>query len=400
MKIGVIGDTHYGASLTLGKKEPGAEMNTRLIDYNDTLIYTIDSMIDEGCSQIVFTGDIFEHRTPTIKQQELFSAALYHAVENGIEAIHIVVGNHDQQRSSKATTLSYIKELPLPKIHVYDEMDLFTVYDESGEPKANLIFMPYRDKRWLGISDNKEAIEHIDQQLAYHVSSITNKAPKIVVGHMTIEGTMWMLDEYSDLYSGNDLILPQDMFKSINITIMGHVHTPSIISKNPMIAYVGSMEKRSASENHDKKYTIIDLDQKKLLDFTEPCRNIFDLPIDFTNEAKGDNLMKHIYHAVDKYAEDVDMKSSIVRVLLSLSAGDDRFCNVKKVEAYIRNTYEAYHCVEIKPVLVFSRQSRDENITEHTSDSESFKRYIENEFNSHIFKAEMLEAGLLLIEGE
>jgi len=402
MKICIIGDVHYGAALTLGKKENSTGANTRETDYQNTLLSTIDSAVEKGCTCLVFTGDIFEHRVPTIKQQELFSAALRYAVEAGIKEIHIVVGNHDQQRTTKATTLSYIKELPLINIHVYDEMDMCVLKDATGKIRANLIFMPFRDRRWLDVGSNQEAIEHLDQQLAFHVSSITNSAPKILIGHMTIKGTLWMLEEYADLYnqSANDLILPTEMFKNINITIMGHVHTPGIISKDPLIAYVGSMEKRSASEAHDKKYMIVDLDSKKLLDFPEPCREIYEVKMDFSNALKGDNLMESIYHEIDTFAKDKEFKDAIVKVSISLRASDDKHCMVKDIEKYVTTIYNAFHCVEIKPVLIFSRQVRDENITEHSSDAQSFRRYMENEFKDHVLKANILEIGIRLLTGD
>jgi len=400
MKIGIIGDVHLGASLAMGKKDAESGINTRLADYDSTLNSTIYDLYDKGCETLVFTGDIFEHRTPTMKQQELFSAALRRAIEKGFKAIYIVVGNHDQQRNVQATTLSYIKELPLPNIHVIDEMDMVVLDDELGNPAANLIFMPYRDKRWLDVDTNQEAIGYLDQQLAMHVSSIENDAPKILVGHMTIEGTMWMLDSYADLYNGNDIILPVDLFNSIDITVMGHVHTPAIVSKKPLIAYVGSMEKRSSSEDHDKKYVIIDIDSKSMLEFSEPCREIYDIPLALNNDPHGELLMDLIFHEVDKFASSHILKDSIVRINLYIDANDDKFCHVNKIEEYILNIHEAFHCVEIKPSLLFSRQSRDEDINEHSPDVESFHRYIDNEFMANAMKDQILENGLRIINGE
>jgi len=85
MKIGIIGDVHLGASLAMGKKDAESGINTRLADYDSTLNSTIYDLYDKGCETLVFTGDIFEHRTPTMKQQELFSAALRRAIEKGFK---------------------------------------------------------------------------------------------------------------------------------------------------------------------------------------------------------------------------------------------------------------------------------------------------------------------------
>lgn len=400
LKIGIIGDVHLGASYSLGKKDYIKGINSRLVDYDNTLIGTIKDLASQGCKHLVFTGDIFEHRTPSVKQQERFSAALKVALDLGIDEIHIVVGNHDQQRITRATTISYIKELQLSNIHVYDEIDMITVKDKNGEALANLIFMPYRDRKWFDTDSAQQAINQIDEMLAYHLGSIDNTAKKILIGHMVVEGTMWMLDEYADLYESNDLILPKDMFRSIDVTVMGHVHTPGLVSKNPFIYYVGSMEKRGAFEAHDKKYVIIDLKTKSFKPFTEPCRNLYDIKMDFSNMPQGEKLINLIIEGIDKFAGDKDMKSSIVRMQISISADDDKFCQPKVIEEYLYTKYSVEHCVEIKPALLFSRQARDSQINEHASDTESFSKYINKAFRDSELKDEILSLGLDIIRSE
>lgn len=401
MKIAVIGDLHYGSSFSLGKKNNLTGINTRLTDIHNTLIKTINLIIADGCEYIVFTGDIFEHRAPSVKQQELFSAALRHAIEGGIKQVFIVVGNHDQQRITRATTISYIKELPLNNIHVYDEMDMVEIKNDDGVVMANLIFMPFRDRKWFETDSNKLAIDQLDEALSYHLASIDNEGLKILVGHMTIEGTLWMLDDYSDLYNdGNDLILPTDMFRGIDITVMGHVHTPGVISKSPFIYYVGSMEKRGAFESHDKKFCIIDLEKKKFRPVTEPCRNIFDIKINLSNDTYSAALMDKLIAEVDDFATTHNLKDSIVRMVITIIAEDDKFCNAKALESYLYNTYSIEHCVEIKPSLVFSRQSRDSSITEHTSDTDAFSKYINTAYSGSGLKNNILSMGLEIIANE
>lgn len=395
--IGVIGDVHYGASYSLGKKDLTTGSNSRLFDYDDTLIYTVDQLVEKGCRYLVFTGDIFEHRNPTVKQQERFSAALRYAIEKGIKKIFIVVGNHDQQRITGASTLSYIKELPLENIFVFDEIDSYTVIEE-GQPVANLFFLPYRDRKWMNVKTSAEAIEQIDSILSYHVSAVDNAAPKILVGHMTVEGTIWMLDRYSELYDvANELILPIDMFRIFNITIMGHVHTPGIVSKNPFVAYTGSMEKRGAFEDHDKKYTLIDLVNKKVSFLKEPCREIYEIKCDLSNSINGSNTQDIILESIDAFAKEKELKDSVVKLDLTLQSDDEKYCNPKDLESYFYSKYEVNNCIEIKPNFIFSRQSRDSLITETASNRDSFSRYINMTDDSHL-KAEILSAGLEIID--
>lgn len=396
MKIGVIGDTHLGAAFSLGTKDVLSGVNTRLVDYQSTLISTIDSLAEKGCKQLCFTGDIFEHRIPSVKQQEFFSTALRHAVEKGFEHIHIVEGNHDQQRISSASTVSYLKELGLPNIHVYDEVDLFVAKD-GKKPLANIIFMPYRDRKWFNTDSQDVAIKQLDEILSYCVSSIDNSAVKLVVGHMTIEGTMWMLDQYAELYNGNDLVLPVSMFNGIDITVMGHVHTPGVVSKKPFIYYIGSMEKRGAFEAHEKKYMIIDTETKKLAVYSEPCREIHDIAIDFSNEVCSDRLMSKITEKIEAYSEKSSLKDAIVRILLTISAEDSKFCDTKAIEASLISKHNIFHCVEIKPSLMFSRQARDTQINENASDTEAFTRYLKSSIKDSNLIDETLAKGLEII---
>lgn len=396
MRIAVIGDVHLGASYSLGRKDHKTGRNTRLKDYETTLEKTINKVIDDGCEVIVFTGDIFEHRHPNAVYQKIFSQMLCMALQNGIKYIFIVIGNHDQQRQSNATTISYLQELNLPNIVVFDEIGTHK-YIKDGDVIANLLFLPYRDRKWYNVDTYGEAISEIDSRIKYELSTIDNDAPKILVGHMAMEGTFFA-DEYADLMSDNDLFLPVDMFNSIDVTIMGHVHTPFVISKDPYVAYVGSMEKRGAFEDHEKKYAIINTNTKEISYGTEPCRNIFDIKIDFSNAVQGDALHTKISEEIEEFNEKNSLEGAIVRVVLSIAADDATNCDASKIENEILEKYKANHCVPIKPQLFFSRQARDSNITEDSSDKEAFSRYCKNTIDDEDLLEEMLKTGLDIIK--
>jgi DNA repair exonuclease SbcCD nuclease subunit len=393
MRIGFIGDVHLGASLSLSSKDISVGMPSRQEDYFVTLKFTIKSLFDNGARYLVFTGDIFEHRLPTIKQQECFSNALSFALELGFKQILICVGNHDQLRTINSTNLSYLKELRLPQIKVCDEIECIQI-EEDGKVLCNLISIPYRDKRWYSVATNAEALDALDNEFSLAVSSIDNDAPKVVVGHMTVEGTLWMVEEYADLYNGNELVLPQAMFNDINVTVMGHVHTPGVISKKPLIFYTGSMEKRGGFEDHDKKYFIVDLASRKLIDFIEPCRNIYDISISFVEKPMGKALLIELKKAIDQFCAGKSLKDSIIKFNLRLQASDEKYCDSDELANYMIERYEVSHCIEAKPSLVFNRQARDENITERTSEEDAYRRYIENEYALHPLKIDILENGL------
>jgi exonuclease SbcD len=392
MRIGIIGDLHFGASMFLGRANNSLNINSRLLDYADTLESTIDSLVTKGVEEIIFTGDIFEHRYPSLIQQKMFSQALHYAISKGIQKINIVVGNHDQQRANTTTTISYLKELNLPNIRIYDEFKTELIMS-SGVPIANITFMPYRDRMWLGTETYNEAIIRMRDLLNEQISNIDNNLPKIVVGHMTIEGTLFD-EEYRELYSENQLMLPSDMFNNINITIMGHIHKPEVVSLNPYIAYVGSMEKRGGFEDHDKVFAILDLEKAEVSYFKEPCREIYDLDLDYTSAIVGDKLQKRVFDDIVLFNANKTLEGSIIRCSLKICAEDVPYCDTKEIVAHLKDNYNVNHCTDIKKDVFSPRQSRDERITEGISDSEALRLFLENTVDDAGLRKDILDAGL------
>jgi DNA repair exonuclease SbcCD nuclease subunit len=395
IKIGVIGDVHLGANQWAGKQHPSLNVNTRLIDYAETLDITIDEMVAAGVSEIVFTGDIFEHRFPSIVQQKIFSQSLHRALSKGIERIHIVIGNHDQQRIHATTTISYLKELNLPNIRVYDDLSLQTI-EWFGKPVANLILMPYRDRLWMEQETHADAVQAIKSELDALMSVRNNILPTILVGHMTIEGTF--VDEaYKDLYGENQLTLPCSMFSGINVTLMGHIHKPGVISENPYIAYIGSMEKRGGFEDHDKLYAIIDLETANVEYYREPCRDMWDLTLDYASMVVGEQLMDRIKIDIAAYAKTHSLSSSIVRTTIRICAEDEQFLDARTIASHLRDVYGAHFCAEIKPEIITSRQSRDDRITEDISHVQALRMYLENSVDDEEMRKMLIDAGVDII---
>lgn len=395
IKIGVIGDVHLGANQWAGRQHPTLNVNTRLLDYAETLDLTIDEMAASGVTEIVFTGDIFEHRFPSIVQQKIFSQSLHRAQSKGIDCIHIVIGNHDQQRIHAATTLSYLKELNLPNIKVYDEMSLHII-EWFGRPVANMVFMPYRDRLWVEQDNHSDAVQSLKNELDAILSVRNTAIPTILIGHMTIEGT-FVDDEYRDLYGENQLTLPRSMFNDINVTLMGHIHKPDIISESPYIAYVGSMEKRGGFEDHDKLYAIIDLETASVEYHKEHCRNMLDMTLDYSSLVVGEQLMDRVKTDIAAYAASNDVAGSIVRPTIRICAEDEPILDARLTASYLKEIHGAHFCTEIKPEVITSRQSRDDRITEGVSHIQALQMYLENSVDDVEVRKMLIDAGVDII---
>lgn len=388
-KIGIIGDCHLGASLKAGSKDPVTGIHSRLMDYYTTLIYAIDNIAKE-CKVLFFTGDIFEHRYPHMIQQQMFSQALRYAIDAGIEAIHIVIGNHDQQRTSSTTTLAYLAELRLDNIIVHSEPDTINIGNHSVH------VYPYRDRRYLGSATYAEAISVADKQIrALRLSGGTGS--NIMIGHMAIEGTFFP-EEEAELYTDNELMLSKSSFELFDLSVMGHVHTPGQVSASPPIYYIGSLEKRGAFEGHDKQYAIINLDDRSMEYRRLPCRNFYEFSFDLSDKLYGVDLMHEIERLVDEAIAGSDYAGSIIKCDVSIQMDDLCHLDIERVSKFFSSVEPSYVFPPV-PMLKSTRVPKTE-LQESASETETWAAYVKSVVQDAEFCEQLIQAGSTIIAEE
>lgn len=393
--IAIIGDTHIGASLSLAKPTTEQRLNSRLLDYKATLEYTIADVAARGVKHLVFTGDLFESRSPPLIQQTIFSEALAKAFASGIEHVHTVIGNHDQTRIFGSSTADPLKALQLPNLHVYDEIEAVELR-EGNQTIANLVVLPYRDRKWFGVETVDEGNAIIETKLNAAFDSIRNDKLVLAVTHVCFEGTTFEFED-AEFYGENQLFVPQRFFNRADLTIGGHVHTPAVLSQNPYIAYVGSMEKRGGGERHDKVYAIVDTEAKTVEYKKEPCREIYDIKLDYGHLSLEDKLFDRICSDVDEFATNFYLEGSIVKLVLRIAATDDQYVEPKRIYRMLKDRHKIQHCQEIHPELYTERQARNEKITEQIVDTEAFRLYLETAVEDKDLRAEVLRIGTDII---
>lgn len=369
MKIAVIGDVHYGASYSLGYSTEEVS-NSRLLDYHASLTYVLNKSVEEGCEVIVFTGDIYEKRDPSPEQQKYFSAALSKILEHKqIKKIIIVTGNHDQKRGTDTLSTSNLAELKLSNLVVTNEIQRFDFID----PQANveLYCLPYRDKKYYNSKTAEEAVNVIKYKLnAIHAPTSNFK---LLVGHMAFEGTFFSEDD-AELYHDNDLFLSTELFKPYNLTLMGHVHNPWTISSKPPIFYVGSLEKRSHTENHNKTFAIVDAVSRKIDFHKIPCREIYSIKLDYSSELLSTKTNHRIITDSKNYSFDAD---SIIKVEIKIASEDIDHLDISAIKKEIEEHYAANNVIMSKPILVDrAAATYVEKISESLTDEQVLLAYI------------------------
>lgn len=394
MKVCVLGDTHIGGSYAIGNINSYRQLNSRLIDYSNTFDYVIDFMIKNDVKHLVITGDIFEYRRPRASELSLFSEKLYRLSELGIHT-HIVIGNHDTIRDQRVTTLDVLGRLKLPMLHIYPDIDSRKCVDGVGDP-INLIFLPYRNIPMLGCNSNEEAVRRLTDRLEYEIKSIES-GYKILIGHFVLkETTLGHIIE-----SNTEILLPSTIFKDLDGTIMGHVHTHYIVQSNPLIAYIGSMERKDFGDCGQLKYFLfIDNSSGKLVYQFEklPVRPIYDIEIDQSSANNGEKATELCINDLKQFNENNSLTDSIIRINIILNDKITYNFNTDKIRRFIKSL-KVNNCVNIHIQAISRRQLRKSSITEQIDPIKSFEEYLSLIDNKEMREL-MKERGLKIIKGE
>lgn len=394
MKILVIGDTHFGAGFNLGKTDPNTQLNSRLLDFSNTFNSIIDLAEENNVSVAIITGDIFETRHPTSAQLNVFSKCIRRANTKGIKMI-MLAGNHDQQSPISTTTIDVFKYLDLQDVSVFTETGCYTTEDKS----TDIVLLPYRNRRMLGVGTNAEAIVKVRDGL--NAINTQPNSNKILIGHFMIGKAVSGRDGES--FSMSEVILPLDLFKGYDAVIMGHVHQHEILkkTKDQIIGYVGSMEKISFGErNHQKVSAIIDTD-----DITNPkfipsnIRNLYEMNFDYSQGEKiyKSQITDKILADIEEFSSNNTLKNAIVKLVAKVQENDLYYVNSERIVEYIMSK-NVSHLTTPHISAVSKRTLRNKNITETASGKKAMASFI-NELNEpdHV-KKKLLKLANNIIE--
>jgi len=243
----ILGDVHLGRSQNLGKQSVGSAINSRITDQVNLLDWVYEQAVEYNVQHIVLTGDVFEEPKPHYSLVVLFLEWLQKCSDYNI-SVHIIVGNHDILRSGQFTTspLDIVSSTDIENIFVYKKITTLNL-DNVG-----ITFMPFRDRRSFNTDENSAALNILKSQLPYEMKSIGKDCLKVLIGHLALEGAIpvgYELDELS-----NELFCPLDMFTGYDYVLMGHVHKFQVMSEEPYIGHIGSMDISDFGEMDHKKY--------------------------------------------------------------------------------------------------------------------------------------------------
>lgn len=398
MKLIVLGDPHFGGGYALGRIDPYRQVNTRLLDHSKTFDYVIDFAMEHGVEHLVLTGDIYEHRRPEASQMAVFSEKLARLSELGIHT-HMVAGNHDIVRAHKATTMDKFRLLKLPLVHVYNDIGSFKCQDANGKG-ANLVFLPFRTRQMLQCWSNEDAIAFLRDRLEHEVQDLGNDNPNILVGHLALQGAKQhggALEEHAIF----DIVLPTSMFGDFDAVLMGHIHPFQLISEDPLIAHVGSMERTDFGEaGQSKVFALLEVLGKKLAwEFLPlPVKPLHDLVIDKSTEVPA-TLMDSVRQWIRDYGSKHVLANSIARVDITVGEAAAHVVDTGEIMKFMIRDMGVSHCVGVHATALSKRQLRDSTITEKTDKHAALVKWLELNVDDPALREEMRKAGFRIMDG-
>jgi DNA repair exonuclease SbcCD nuclease subunit len=287
------------------------------------------------------------------------------------------MGNHDHLRSGQFYTsvLDIIVAADLENVFVYKDI---TTIDLDG---VSFTLLPFRDRRSFNTNSNTEAIQILKEKLPYELASIELKNVKVLVGHLALEGSLFVGDEVDDMQ--NELFCPLDMFRGYDYVWMGHIHKPQVMKKSPYIAHIGSMDISDFGEmDHKKKIVIFDPKKEKHFEYidipTRALRHIvIDVPMDIIDGTK---------YILNKIGIEKDIAKSIVKLSINFDNADAININRTEVEKaiYDMGAFHIFRIIEERKISLVKKLSNTENIDNTVNEIMAINMFAESNIEKEI----------------
>lgn len=380
----ILGDIHLGKGVSIGKELSGSVLNSRIQDQLNILNWTLEQALTKLVDVIIITGDIFEDPKPHYSLISQFMYWLKTCSNHNIK-VHIIFGNHDILRSGNIynSPLDIIDQVDLENVFVH--RDISTLFFD----KMAITFMPFRDRNSLNAATMNDAIEMLSSSIQYELALIKPELKKVLIGHLAIEGSFYVGDEVDTL--SNEIFCPLSMFSGYDYVWMGHVHTPQVMQKSPLVAHVGSMDISNFKESDQDKHIVI-VSEDSYEEISIPTRKLNDLII---SVPAGVDTTQYVLEQIEK--EELDLNSSIVRLKINLEDVSLQPVNKKEIMKHFsdNNVFNVCSFAESKKVeIVRSHQlSIDNTITTEIA----LSKWAEQKFTDQKDKDLFISKGLELL---
>ena len=258
MKIIHTADWHIGQQL---------HERSRLDEHKQFLDWLLETIHEHQVDLLLVSGDIFDTSLPSAEATNLYYRFLYRFYdETGAYAV-ITAGNHDSPRHLEAPR----EFLAMGRIYVVGLADepakcVFTF--PRNNPRVAVAAVPFfseSDLRHLSYETEAERSERYRERFkAFYadcVAAMPAELPKILMGHLFVQGGKVMDSERNVQIGGATATHADDFPKEVSYVALGHLHRPQTISSADYpVRYSGSpIPLRFNEANYRKKVYLLEL---------------------------------------------------------------------------------------------------------------------------------------------
>lgn len=336
-KVLIVGDVHLGKGLSsLGRPGIGTNLNSRLVDQIKLLDWIFEKSLEHQVTSIIFTGDIFEDVKPDYSLVKIFFSFLGKCANGEIE-VHIVAGNHDLKRSGA----NYTSVLDLVDLQDSEYLHFHKHLNTLHFDGLSITLLPFRDRKSLSCETHDQALIELEERLPYELSEIPSNHDKVLIGHLALEGAIYVGDEVDD--QANELMCPLSLFAGYDYVWMGHVHKPQVHSKSPYRAHIGSLDLSDFGESdHQKILILFDPNLKsKFIEIPVPSRPLKKIVISIPKDGDATALVQEELEKINKATP---LDEAIVRLEVKLEGLESKNVNRKVIEELCGNLKVSYLC--------------------------------------------------------
>ena len=238
MRILHTADWHIGQRL---------HERSRLDEHEQFLDWLLETIQERKVDLLLVSGDIFDTSLPSAEATNLYYRFLYRLFNETDTYTVITAGNHDSARHLEAPR----EFLKMGRIHVIglaSEASRCVLPFPPDNPRVMVAGVPYLTETDLPhvsyeteIERNDRYRERLKSFYAECVSAMPTELPKILMGHLFVQGGQVTDSERNIQIGGATAIHANDFPEDVSYVALGHLHRPQTIKGTDYpIRYSGS----------------------------------------------------------------------------------------------------------------------------------------------------------------
>ena len=238
MRILHTADWHIGQRL---------HERSRLDEHGQFLDWLLETIQQHDVELLLVSGDIFDTSLPSAEATNLYYRFLYRLFNETDTYTVITAGNHDSARHLEAPH----EFLKMGRIHVVglaSEASKCVLPFPPDNPRVMVAGVPYLSETDLPhvsyeteIERNDRYRERLKSFYAECVSAMPTELPKILMGHLFVQGGHVTDSERNIQIGGATAIHANDFPEGVSYVALGHLHRPQTIKGTDYpIRYSGS----------------------------------------------------------------------------------------------------------------------------------------------------------------